>query len=129
MITIGGLPEPHTAFEIIFQLLNFFLGVFVFSSLIGQVSQDAIPEIRNVVVVFKKRYKLTEEESKSPWCFLKLTGPCFSDVEEDVIGAWPRVTRAGGRDQEWGPPRAGSGSVGWRVAGALPAEFAGLPRN
>ncbi|XP_074941447.1 cyclic nucleotide-gated channel beta-3 [Phalacrocorax aristotelis] len=36
LITIGGLPEPHTLFEIVFQLLNFFLGVFVFSSLIGQ---------------------------------------------------------------------------------------------
>ncbi|KAG3273929.1 cyclic nucleotide gated channel beta 3, transcript variant X2 [Ictidomys tridecemlineatus] len=36
LITIGGLPEPQTTFEIIFQLLNFFSGVFVFSSLIGQ---------------------------------------------------------------------------------------------
>ncbi|KAJ8010404.1 hypothetical protein DPEC_G00074730 [Dallia pectoralis] len=36
LINIGGLPEPHTVFEITFQLLNFFLGVFVFSSLIGQ---------------------------------------------------------------------------------------------
>ncbi|XP_076185063.1 cyclic nucleotide-gated channel beta-3 [Aptenodytes patagonicus] len=36
LITIGGLPEPQTLFEIVFQLLNYFLGVFVFSSLIGQ---------------------------------------------------------------------------------------------
>ncbi|XP_074175148.1 cyclic nucleotide-gated channel beta-3 isoform X2 [Rhinolophus sinicus] len=36
LITIGGLPEPQTSFEIVFQLLNFFLGIFVFSSLIGQ---------------------------------------------------------------------------------------------
>ncbi|XP_070248814.1 cyclic nucleotide-gated channel beta-3 [Myotis yumanensis] len=36
LITIGGLPEPQTLFEIVFQLLNFFLGVFVVSSLIGQ---------------------------------------------------------------------------------------------
>ncbi|XP_053169384.1 cyclic nucleotide-gated cation channel beta-3 [Hemicordylus capensis] len=36
LITIGGLPEPVTMFEIVFQLLNFFSGVFVFSSLIGQ---------------------------------------------------------------------------------------------
>ncbi|XP_012372788.1 cyclic nucleotide-gated cation channel beta-3 [Octodon degus] len=36
LITIGGLPDPQTLFEIIFQLLNFFSGVFVFSSLIGQ---------------------------------------------------------------------------------------------
>ncbi|XP_007517413.1 cyclic nucleotide-gated cation channel beta-3 [Erinaceus europaeus] len=36
LITIGGLPEPQTTFQIVFQLLNFFLGVFVFSSLIGQ---------------------------------------------------------------------------------------------
>ncbi|NXE77258.1 CNGB3 protein, partial [Cochlearius cochlearius] len=36
LITIGGLPEPQTLFEIGFQLMNFFLGVFVFSSLIGQ---------------------------------------------------------------------------------------------
>uniref|UniRef100_A0A8C4RQA0 Cyclic nucleotide gated channel subunit beta 3, tandem duplicate 1 n=1 Tax=Erpetoichthys calabaricus TaxID=27687 RepID=A0A8C4RQA0_ERPCA len=36
LITIGGLPEPVTVFEIVFQLLNYFTGVFVFSSLIGQ---------------------------------------------------------------------------------------------
>ncbi|XP_076850756.1 cyclic nucleotide-gated channel beta-3 [Brachyhypopomus gauderio] len=36
LINIGGLPEPHTVFEIMFQLANFFVGVFVFSSLIGQ---------------------------------------------------------------------------------------------
>ncbi|XP_017930193.1 cyclic nucleotide-gated cation channel beta-3 [Manacus vitellinus] len=36
LITIGGLAEPQTLFEIIFQLLNYFMGVFVFSSLIGQ---------------------------------------------------------------------------------------------
>ncbi|XP_069587678.1 cyclic nucleotide-gated channel beta-3 isoform X2 [Ranitomeya imitator] len=36
LITIGGLAEPQTLFEIIFQLLNYFSGVFVFSSLIGQ---------------------------------------------------------------------------------------------
>ncbi|XP_039201379.1 cyclic nucleotide-gated cation channel beta-3 isoform X3 [Crotalus tigris] len=36
LITIGGLPEPVTLFEIIFQLMNYFSGVFVFSSLIGQ---------------------------------------------------------------------------------------------
>uniref|UniRef100_A0ACB8FEE4 Uncharacterized protein n=1 Tax=Sphaerodactylus townsendi TaxID=933632 RepID=A0ACB8FEE4_9SAUR len=36
LITIGGLPEPVTNFEIIFQLLDYFSGVFVFSSLIGQ---------------------------------------------------------------------------------------------
>lgn len=37
LINIGGLPEPVTTFEITFQMLNFFIGVFVFSSLIGQV--------------------------------------------------------------------------------------------
>ncbi|XP_046702641.1 cyclic nucleotide-gated cation channel beta-3 isoform X1 [Silurus meridionalis] len=36
LINIGGLPEPYTVFEITFQLANFFVGVFVFSSLIGQ---------------------------------------------------------------------------------------------
>ncbi|XP_069477409.1 cyclic nucleotide-gated channel beta-3 isoform X2 [Ambystoma mexicanum] len=36
LITIGGLAEPQNVFEILFQLLNYFLGVFVFSSLIGQ---------------------------------------------------------------------------------------------
>uniref|UniRef100_A0A3Q1K9P7 Cyclic nucleotide-binding domain-containing protein n=1 Tax=Anabas testudineus TaxID=64144 RepID=A0A3Q1K9P7_ANATE len=36
LINIGGLPEPITTFEISFQMTNFFIGVFVFSSLIGQ---------------------------------------------------------------------------------------------
>lgn len=38
LINIGGLNEPHTVFEITFQMTNFFTGVFVFSSLIGQVT-------------------------------------------------------------------------------------------
>ena len=37
LINIGGLPEPVTTFEIAFQMTNFFIGVFVFSGLIGQV--------------------------------------------------------------------------------------------
>ncbi|XP_048867226.1 cyclic nucleotide-gated cation channel beta-3-like isoform X2 [Brienomyrus brachyistius] len=36
LINIGGLPDPQTVFEILFQMLNYFVGVFVFSSLIGQ---------------------------------------------------------------------------------------------
>ncbi|XP_068024485.1 cyclic nucleotide-gated channel beta-1 isoform X2 [Melanerpes formicivorus] len=36
LITIGGLPDPKTLFEIIFQLLNYFTGVFAFSVMIGQ---------------------------------------------------------------------------------------------
>ncbi|XP_039209577.1 cyclic nucleotide-gated cation channel beta-1 isoform X3 [Crotalus tigris] len=36
LITIGGLPEPHNLFEIVFQLLNYFTGVFAFSVMIGQ---------------------------------------------------------------------------------------------
>lgn len=38
LITIGGLPDPKTLFEIVFQLLNYFTGVFAFSVMIGQVS-------------------------------------------------------------------------------------------
>lgn len=40
LINIGGLPEPTTTFEITFQMSNFFIGVFVFSSLIGQVGTE-----------------------------------------------------------------------------------------
>uniref|UniRef100_H3AAZ8 Cyclic nucleotide gated channel subunit beta 1 n=1 Tax=Latimeria chalumnae TaxID=7897 RepID=H3AAZ8_LATCH len=36
LITIGGLPDPQTVFEIMFQLLNYFTGVFAFSIMIGQ---------------------------------------------------------------------------------------------
>ncbi|XP_044196396.1 cyclic nucleotide-gated cation channel beta-3-like [Thunnus albacares] len=36
LINIGGLSEPVTIFEICFQMANFFIGIFVFSSLIGQ---------------------------------------------------------------------------------------------
>lgn len=37
LITIGGLPDPTTLSEIIFQLINYFIGVFAFSIMIGQV--------------------------------------------------------------------------------------------
>lgn len=37
LITIGGLPDPTTVFEICFQLINYFVGVFAFSIMIGQV--------------------------------------------------------------------------------------------
>ncbi|KAG9478702.1 hypothetical protein GDO78_012389, partial [Eleutherodactylus coqui] len=46
LITIGGLAEPQTLFEILFQLLNYFSGVFVFSSLIGQVKDRKLLESR-----------------------------------------------------------------------------------
>ncbi|XP_077423438.1 uncharacterized protein LOC144053176 isoform X4 [Vanacampus margaritifer] len=36
LITIGGLPDPTTLFEIVFQLINYFVGVFTFSIMIGQ---------------------------------------------------------------------------------------------
>ncbi|KAL4613645.1 cyclic nucleotide-gated cation channel beta-1-like [Arapaima gigas] len=36
LITIGGLPDPTTLFEIVFQLVNYFVGVFAFSIMIGQ---------------------------------------------------------------------------------------------
>ncbi|XP_056138382.1 uncharacterized protein LOC130114538 [Lampris incognitus] len=36
LITIGGLPDPTTLFEIVFQLINYFIGVFAFSIMIGQ---------------------------------------------------------------------------------------------
>lgn len=42
LINIGGLNEPETVFEITFQMTNFFMGVFVFSSLIGQVTQRTL---------------------------------------------------------------------------------------
>ena len=42
LINIGGLPVPETVFEISFQMANFFLGVFVFSSLIGQVGTSSL---------------------------------------------------------------------------------------
>lgn len=37
LITIGGLPDPTNLSEIIFQLINYFVGVFTFSIMIGQV--------------------------------------------------------------------------------------------
>ncbi|KAI4885971.1 hypothetical protein NFI96_033062 [Prochilodus magdalenae] len=36
LITIGGLPDPTNLYEIIFQLVNYFVGVFAFSIMIGQ---------------------------------------------------------------------------------------------
>nr|XP_060644200.1 cyclic nucleotide-gated cation channel beta-1-like [Anolis sagrei ordinatus] len=36
LITIGGLPDPSNVFEIAFQMLNYFTGVFAFSVMIGQ---------------------------------------------------------------------------------------------
>ncbi|XP_034733932.1 cyclic nucleotide-gated cation channel beta-3-like [Etheostoma cragini] len=36
LITIGGLPNPTSLFEMIFQLINYFVGVFAFSIMIGQ---------------------------------------------------------------------------------------------
>lgn len=40
LITIGGLPDPTTLFEIVFQLINYFVGVFAFSIMMGQVCKD-----------------------------------------------------------------------------------------
>lgn len=42
LITIGGLPDPTTVFEICFQLINYFVGVFAFSIMIGQVGKTPV---------------------------------------------------------------------------------------
>ncbi|KAK5850107.1 hypothetical protein PBY51_014386 [Eleginops maclovinus] len=52
LINIGGLPEPITVFEIVFQMSNFFIGVFVFSSLIGQM-RDVIGAATAGVTYFR----------------------------------------------------------------------------
>ncbi|XP_072374607.1 cyclic nucleotide-gated channel beta-1-like isoform X1 [Scyliorhinus torazame] len=39
LITIGGLPDPQNVFEILFQLINYFMGVFIFSIMIGQMRE------------------------------------------------------------------------------------------
>ncbi|XP_061578751.1 cyclic nucleotide-gated cation channel beta-3-like [Cololabis saira] len=36
LITIGGLPDPTSLSETVFQLINYFVGVFAFSIMIGQ---------------------------------------------------------------------------------------------
>lgn len=41
LITIGGLPDPTTVFEICFQNINYFVGVFAFSIMIGQVREPS----------------------------------------------------------------------------------------
>ena len=42
LITIGGLPDPTNLFEIVFQLINYFVGVFAFSIMIGQVGSGRV---------------------------------------------------------------------------------------
>lgn len=42
LITIGGLPDPTTLFEIVFQLINYFVGVFAFSIMMGQVCKELL---------------------------------------------------------------------------------------
>ncbi|XP_078256659.1 uncharacterized protein LOC144594268 [Rhinoraja longicauda] len=39
LITIGGLPDPQNVFEIFFQLVNYFMGVLIFSIMIGQMRE------------------------------------------------------------------------------------------
>nr|XP_046200866.1 cyclic nucleotide-gated cation channel beta-1-like [Oncorhynchus gorbuscha] len=41
VITIGGLPDPTNVFEITFQLVNYFVGVFAFSIRMGQMRDVA----------------------------------------------------------------------------------------
>ena len=39
LIVIGNLPPPQTNSQIFFMTIDFMVGVFVFASMIGQVSQ------------------------------------------------------------------------------------------
>ncbi|KAJ8276902.1 hypothetical protein GJAV_G00069180 [Gymnothorax javanicus] len=70
LITIGGLPEPETVFEIVFQLLNYFAGVFVFSSLIGQMrdvisaataGQTYFRSSMDATVSYMNKYKIPKQ--------------------------------------------------------------------
>ena len=90
LITIGGLPEPQTSFEIVFQLLNFFSGVFVFSSLIGQVNWDVNPWIHNAVIFesLTSLYKLYREKIKIYLVFFfLLISIYFDELNGDVNGS------------------------------------------
>ncbi|KAM4865409.1 cyclic nucleotide-gated channel beta-3 [Thomomys bottae] len=69
LITIGGLPEPQTLFEIVFQLLNFFSGMFVFSSLIGQMrdiigastaSQNTFRVCMDHTIAYMNKYSISQ---------------------------------------------------------------------
>lgn len=71
LITIGGLPDPTTLFEIIFQLINYFVGVFAFSIMIGQVGTHV--HMYNAMKVFMYL-------TLKPVCFWMLIIFCLSDA-------------------------------------------------
>ncbi|KAG5849931.1 hypothetical protein ANANG_G00076940 [Anguilla anguilla] len=103
LITIGGLPEPHTVFEILFQLLNYFTGVFVFSSLIGQM-RDVIGAATaghtyfrssmDGTVAYMNTYKIPKLVQKRVRTWYNYTWASQGMLDEsELLGQMPLVMR------------------------------------
>ncbi|XP_039697912.1 cyclic nucleotide-gated channel beta-3 [Pteropus medius] len=99
LITIGGLPDPHTSFEIVFQLLNFFLGVFVFSSLIGQMrdvigaataNQNSFRICMDHTIAYMNNYSIPKSVQNRVRTWYEYTWDSQRMLDEsDLLGALP----------------------------------------
>ncbi|XP_016008646.2 cyclic nucleotide-gated cation channel beta-3 [Rousettus aegyptiacus] len=103
LITIGGLPEPHTSFEIVFQLLNFFLGVFVFSSLIGQMrdvigaataNQNSFRVCMDHTIAYMNNYSIPKSVQDRVRTWYEYTWDSQRMLDESaLLGALPATMR------------------------------------
>lgn len=113
LITIGGLPDPTTLFEIVFQLINYFVGVFAFSIMMGQVRQElfwfvffsfeyinpVLPSLRcGTWSAQPQQVRLT---TACVWTTLLNTCPPIASPKTSRIESKPGTTTPGNRKACW----------------------------
>ncbi|KAF6077100.1 cyclic nucleotide gated channel subunit beta 1 [Phyllostomus discolor] len=95
LITIGGLPDPKTLFEIVFQLLNYFTGVFAFSVMIGQMR-----DVVGAATAGQTYYRSCMDSTVKYMNFYKIPRSVQKRVKTwrtDPVGGDPREREEGGR--------------------------------
>ncbi|KAB0393156.1 hypothetical protein E2I00_014968, partial [Balaenoptera physalus] len=80
LITIGGLPDPKTLFEIAFQGLNYFTGVFAFSVMIGQMR-----DVVGAATAGKTYYRNCMDSTVKYMNFYKIPRVSFADESELMV--------------------------------------------
>uniref|UniRef100_A0A3B4GRP3 Cyclic nucleotide gated channel subunit beta 1b n=1 Tax=Pundamilia nyererei TaxID=303518 RepID=A0A3B4GRP3_9CICH len=102
LITIGGLPDPTTLSEIIFQLINYFIGVFAFSIMIGQMrdvvgaataSQTYYRSCMDSTIKYMSSYRIPRDVQNRVKTWYNYTWQSQGMLEQELLNQLPDKMR------------------------------------
>uniref|UniRef100_A0A3Q4HJQ9 Cyclic nucleotide gated channel subunit beta 1b n=1 Tax=Neolamprologus brichardi TaxID=32507 RepID=A0A3Q4HJQ9_NEOBR len=102
LITIGGLPDPTTLSETIFQLINYFIGVFAFSIMIGQMrdvvgaataSQTYYRSCMDSTIKYMSSYRIPRDVQNRVKTWYNYTWQSQGMLEQELLNQLPDKMR------------------------------------